>query len=58
METAYLLKNARNATRLRESIAQVKQSLLPNQTAPSECLSDAESSHHSDTLEAHPAKAR
>lgn len=57
METAYLLKNARNATRLRESIAQVKQSLLPNQTAPSECLSDAESSHHSDTHKSVPSQA-
>ncbi len=57
METAYLLKSTRNAIRLRESIAQVKQSLLPNQTAPSECLSDAESSHHSDTHKSVPSQA-
>ena len=49
METAYLLKSTRNAIRLRESIAQVKQCLLPTQTTPSESLSDAESNHHSDT---------
>lgn len=57
METAYLLKSTRNAIRLRESIAQVKQCLLPTQTTPSESLSDAESNHHSDTHKSVPSQA-